>query len=86
MDKKNSQVFSAVAVPMSVAVVVVVVMVVAAGIMCFVANGGEGGGRRAATHSGTDRYGSGTRRPCRQRYAFPVRIPGCKPGADKGGA
>ncbi len=42
MDKKNSQVFSAVAVPMSVAVVVVVVMVVAAGIMCFVANGGEG--------------------------------------------
>lgn len=40
--KKNSQVFSAVAVPMSVAVVVVVVMVVAAGIMCFVANGGEG--------------------------------------------
>ena len=40
MDKKNSQVFSAVAVPMSVAVAVVVV--VAAGIMCFVANGGEG--------------------------------------------
>ena len=39
MDKKNSQVFSAVAVPMSVAVAVVVV--VAAGIMCFVANGGE---------------------------------------------
>ena len=44
MDKKNSQVFSAVAVPMSVAVVVVVVMVmvVAAGIMCFVANGERG--------------------------------------------
>lgn len=40
MDKKNSQVFSAVAVPMFVAVVVVVV--VATGIMCFVANGGEG--------------------------------------------
>ena len=40
MDKKNSRVFSAVAVPMSVAVAVVVV--VAAGIMCFVANGGEG--------------------------------------------
>jgi len=47
MDKKNSQVFSAVAVPMFVAVVVV--MVVAAGIMCFVANGGEGAaGERGA--------------------------------------
>ena len=62
MDKKNSQVFSAVAVPMSVAVVVVVVMVVAAGIMCFVANGGEGaadGLRPTPALTGTDREHAG---------------------------
>ena len=82
MDKKNSQVFSAVAVPMSVAVAVVVV--VAAGIMCFVANGGEGAADGLLPTPAL--IGTGTRRPCRQRYAFPVRIPGCKPGADKGGA
>lgn len=62
MDKKNSQVFSAVAVPMSVAVVVVVVMVVAAGIMCFVANGGEGaadGLLPTPALTGTDREHAG---------------------------
>ena len=60
MDKKNSQVFSAVAVPMSVAVVVV--MVVAAGIMCFVANGGEGaadGLLPTPALTGTDREHAG---------------------------
>ena len=82
MDKKNSQVFSAVAVPMSVAVAVVVV--VAAGIMCFVANGGEGaadGLLPTPALIGTDREHAGL-----AGSAFPVRIPGCKPGADKGGA